>query len=94
MTQPALRVSVASDPLLYTITPKGGNGVRIEVSGSAVEEMRGTTSECNSCHVSFTDRAEQVTHYRLDWHRYNLKRRLRGLPHVSQAKFEEEAGEL
>ena len=65
------------------------------MSGSVVEEVRGATaSECNSCHVTFADRAEQVTHYHLDWHRYNLKRRLRGFPHVTQAKFEEEAGEL
>ena len=48
--------------------------------------------ECNTCHVTFDLRTEQVAHYRLDWHRYNLKRRLKGLPHVTQEIFEEEAG--
>ena len=64
------------------------------MSASLVDEVKGLSSECNSCHVTFEDRAEQVAHYRLDWHRYNLKRRLRSLPHVTQAKFEEDAGEV
>ena len=58
------------------------------------EEPRGAASElqCLSCHVMFDVRAEQVPHYRLDWHRYNLKRKLKGLTHVTQEEFEMEAG--
>ena len=62
-------------------------------SDVSVEEPGGVISACLSCHVTFEDRAEQVAHYRLDWHRYNLKRRLRGLTHVTQAVFEAESGE-
>ena len=47
---------------------------------------------CQSCHLSLVDREEQVVHYRLDWHRYNLKRRLKGLAPLSQEEFERVAG--
>lgn len=57
------------------------------------EEPRGVVSECLSCHVTFDVRAVQVAHYRLDWHRYNLKRKLRGLTHITQEVFEVEAGQ-
>ena len=49
---------------------------------------------CQSCRVSLADREEQVSHYRLDWHRYNLKRKLKGLPHVRQEDFEKIAGTI
>lgn len=47
---------------------------------------------CQSCQISMADREEQVSHYRLDWHRYNLKRKLKGLPPVRQEDFEKIAG--
>ena len=64
-----------------------------EVVVASNEEPNSVVSECLSCHVSFDLREEQVAHYRLDWHRYNLKRKLRGLPHVTQEVFEVEAGQ-
>ncbi|CAL1381637.1 unnamed protein product [Linum trigynum] len=33
---------------------------------------------CNSCNKEFKDDAEQKLHYKSDWHRYNLKRKLLG----------------
>jgi len=45
---------------------------------------------CSSCAVSFTDRNAQILHYKLDWHRYNLKLSLAGLPHMEQSTFDEE----
>ena len=47
---------------------------------------------CQSCHVALGDREEQLVHYRLDWHRYNLKRRLKGQASLSQEEFEKIAG--
>ena len=47
---------------------------------------------CNTCQTGFASREEQVEHYQLDWHRYNLKRRLKGLTHVNQEEFERVAG--
>lgn len=48
---------------------------------------------CQSCHVTLGDREEQLVHYRLDWHRYNLKRRLNGQASLTQEEFEKIAGE-
>lgn len=47
---------------------------------------------CQACRVSLGGREEQLVHYRLDWHRYNLKRRLKGLAPLSQEEFERIAG--
>jgi len=32
---------------------------------------------CNSCNKDFEDDAEQKFHYKSEWHRYNLKRKVR-----------------
>ncbi len=47
---------------------------------------------CHTCQTGFTIREEQVEHYQLDWHRYNLKRKLKGLTHVNQEDFEKISG--
>ncbi|CAL1385268.1 unnamed protein product [Linum trigynum] len=48
--------------------------------------MSGLT--CNSCNKEFQDDAEQKLHYKSDWHRYNLKRKVAGVPGVTEALFE------
>ena len=57
-------------------------------------EVQGGELYCQSCRVALGDREEQLVHYRLDWHRYNLKRRLKGQAPLSQEEFEKIAGEL
>ena len=47
---------------------------------------------CHSCQAALANREEQVIHYRLDWHRYNLKRKLKGQPPLNQEEFERVAG--
>ena len=47
---------------------------------------------CHSCQAALANREEQVIHYRLDWHRYNLKRKLKGQPPLDQEEFERVAG--
>ncbi|KAJ8758764.1 hypothetical protein K2173_000485 [Erythroxylum novogranatense] len=42
---------------------------------------------CNACNSEFKDDAEQKLHYRSDWHRYNLKRKVAGVPGVTEALF-------
>lgn len=43
---------------------------------------------CNIClGISFTDVEEQRTHYRSDWHRYNVKTRINGGNSVTEAQF-------
>lgn len=39
--------------------------------------------KCNTCGVSFTSRVDHRTHFKSDWHRINLKRKLRKLPLVT-----------
>ena len=54
-------------------------------SGSA-----GTT--CLACRIgvdspAFATADEQRAHFKTDWHRYNVKRRLAGLPHATETQF-------
>lgn len=51
-----------------------------------------TTEEatrCSCCNYTFTDRHNQVMHYKSDWHRYNLKISLISGEAVSESQFEE-----
>ncbi|CAM9160679.1 unnamed protein product, partial [Laminaria digitata] len=43
---------------------------------------------CTACAVSFSDSDAHKLHYKLDWHRYNLKRKVAGLGPVDQHDFD------
>lgn len=43
---------------------------------------------CNACNREFQDEVEQKLHYRSEWHRYNLKRKVAGVPGVTEALFQ------
>ena len=44
---------------------------------------------CSSCGgVKFDSLEDQRQHYKLDWHRFNLKKRLEGEPSVTEQQFE------
>ncbi|XP_062287741.1 tRNA endonuclease ANKZF1 isoform X3 [Scomber scombrus] len=47
---------------------------------------------CSSCRCSFTNREEQMEHYKLDWHRFNLRQRMAGTPPVTAEEFEKKTG--
>jgi len=57
------------------------------------EREKKDSTRCLTCGVVFKTREDQVTHYQLDWHRYNLKRRLKGLRSLEQDQFEGITGE-
>jgi hypothetical protein len=42
---------------------------------------------CLACQVAFQSAEGQRTHYRSDWHRYNLKRKVVNLPSVTFEQF-------
>lgn len=42
---------------------------------------------CNACNREFQDEAEQKLHYKSEWHRYNLKRKVAGVPGVTEPLF-------
>ncbi|KAI8072921.1 C2H2 type zinc-finger-domain-containing protein [Gongronella butleri] len=44
---------------------------------------------CISCKVAFETGDAQRLHYRSDWHRYNLKRKVADLPPVTKEQFEQ-----
>lgn len=52
------------------------------------EEMSESSHTCLNCNVKFQDADGQRDHYKTDWHRYNLKRRVAELPPVSAEEFQ------
>ncbi|KAI4883559.1 hypothetical protein NFI96_014681 [Prochilodus magdalenae] len=44
---------------------------------------------CISCRVQFADGEVQRAHYKTDWHRYNLKRKVADMPPVTAENFQE-----
>ena len=49
---------------------------------------------CLSCHVAYQSADGQREHFRSDWHRYNLMRKVAELPPVSQETFNERASQV
>lgn len=47
--------------------------------------MRGLA--CNACNEVFADEDAQKLHYKTEWHRYNLRRKVAGVPGVTEALF-------
>ena len=43
---------------------------------------------CLACRVIFDDADIQRAHYKTDWHRYNLKRKIAELPPITQEEFQ------
>uniref|UniRef100_H2ZNI1 VLRF1 domain-containing protein n=1 Tax=Ciona savignyi TaxID=51511 RepID=H2ZNI1_CIOSA len=43
--------------------------------------------QCLTCKCQLNEREEQLEHYKGEWHRYNLKLRLLGLPTISELEF-------
>ncbi|XP_072274148.1 tRNA endonuclease ANKZF1 isoform X2 [Pyxicephalus adspersus] len=51
---------------------------------------------CTACQCTFDSREEQKEHYTLDWHRFNLKRRIKGASALSEEDFQDktQAGDV
>lgn len=50
--------------------------------------QRMTSFTCISCRVAFKEAELQRLHYKTDWHRYNLKRKVAELPPVTSEEFQ------
>uniref|UniRef100_A0A8D2D657 tRNA endonuclease ANKZF1 n=1 Tax=Sciurus vulgaris TaxID=55149 RepID=A0A8D2D657_SCIVU len=46
---------------------------------------------CSSCDQTFQNHQEQREHYKLDWHRFNLKQRLKNKPLLTALDFEKQS---
>jgi len=55
--------------------------------------MSGTFT-CVTCRVQYGDGDAQRLHYKSDWHRYNLKRKVASLPPVTEAVFSDKSSKL
>lgn len=84
MSEPALMVSSHAEELDLGQPQAGQAAVGHTSTGKELG--------CLSCHMTFSGREEQVQHYKLDWHRYNIKRKLKGLEPVDQDHFEKISG--
>jgi len=53
--------------------------------GSSITDVtyQGIFLYCSNCHMCFEDDTQHREHCRTDWHFYNLKRKIVGLPHVT-----------
>ncbi|KAK2173751.1 hypothetical protein NP493_849g01024 [Ridgeia piscesae] len=49
---------------------------------------------CSFCDTPFNDRRQQKSHYKSDWHRFNLKQKLKCQPTLSEELFEETMGDI
>lgn len=49
---------------------------------------------CSHCQTTFADREEQVSHYRLDWHRNNLRRSMAGKAPLTEDQFLDESSDI
>ncbi|XP_070693907.1 tRNA endonuclease ANKZF1 [Pempheris klunzingeri] len=47
---------------------------------------------CSACRCPFTSREDQMEHYKLDWHRFNLRQKMSGAPPVTAEEFERKTG--
>ncbi|PWA83755.1 zinc finger, U1-type, Zinc finger, C2H2-like protein [Artemisia annua] len=47
----------------------------------------GPSLACNACNTEFNNENDQKNHYKSEWHRYNLKRKIAGVPGVTEALF-------
>ena len=52
-----------------------------------VKTMEGMYT-CMTCRVAFADADQQRAHYKTDWHRYNLKRKVATMPPVTAENFQ------
>lgn len=90
-------VPVTTDPL---ISEQSVELVRENLEAASLADDVSTSEErtaasgttCLTCGIGaeappFTSAEEQRAHFKTDWHRYNVKRRLAGLPHSTEAQF-------
>nr|XP_046259765.1 ankyrin repeat and zinc finger domain-containing protein 1 isoform X2 [Scatophagus argus] len=87
---PVLKQTANPDPASYELEDKSPEDVRQRES-SLVREVS-DKMVCSACRFSFSNREEQMEHYKLDWHRFNLRLKMSGMPPVTAEEFEKKTG--
>ncbi|XP_022596668.1 ankyrin repeat and zinc finger domain-containing protein 1 [Seriola dumerili] len=87
---PVLKLPVSTEPAPHELKDEGPAddkpwecSLAKEVSDKMV---------CSACRCPFINREEQMEHYKLDWHRFNLRQKIAGLPPVTVEEFEKKTG--
>ncbi|EXJ83757.1 hypothetical protein A1O1_07383 [Capronia coronata CBS 617.96] len=87
--------------LLNSLTPVGGEPPKTEEpEGSTVQQPAlnvdavSSSTSCTLCKVSFHNVQDQRQHVKSDFHRYNLKLKIKGMPPVDEATFVRLIGDL
>lgn len=52
-----------------------------------------STTSCSTCGINFGSIEDQRQHFKLDWHRFNIQNKLKGLKAVSEDQFEAQLDE-
>jgi len=63
------------------------------VGGPTLNTSRGSEKSCNTCGGSFTV-IEYRAHFRSEWHRHNLKLKMKGLPVVNEVQYHNRDGDI
>ncbi|KAK7473986.1 hypothetical protein BaRGS_00034755 [Batillaria attramentaria] len=77
------------EPDNATFTTKGAVEGEVKVTHTVSTRM-----SCGCCAVTFSGRSEQRAHFKSDWHRYNLKQKLRGEEPITEEAFESLSGDI
>mmetsp|Transcript_16901 Transcript_16901/g.35479 ORF Transcript_16901/g.35479 Transcript_16901/m.35479 type:complete len:461 (-) Transcript_16901:97-1479(-) len=64
----------------------GNNGATANGKSEDANASGGDTKPCNTCGGAFTP-GEYRSHFRSDWHRYNVKLKMKGVSPVSEKEF-------
>jgi ribosome maturation protein SDO1 len=71
---------------LTEATTSSARGTGMLVRRVSQPGVRGAS--CNACSIDFTSMDELKAHHRLDWHRFNLKRKVKQLVPVNLVEYE------
>ncbi|CAJ1340607.1 unnamed protein product [Effrenium voratum] len=88
----SVALHVVTQNVVSATLPTGGEGYAPK--GSSIQaapkvEAKKGGARCSSCDAAFDDPAEYRGHCRSEWHNFNLKRKVKGLPPLTQEEFEE-----
>ncbi|KAL9123416.1 MAG: hypothetical protein Q9187_000017 [Circinaria calcarea] len=87
-----LKDDTALQPLSCEIDSE--RGLESHSAKSPQENLTVASRACALCGISFLDLSEKRSHAKSDWHRYNLKEKLKGHKPIQETEFEKLVGDL
>ncbi|XP_036815412.1 ankyrin repeat and zinc finger domain-containing protein 1 isoform X1 [Oncorhynchus mykiss] len=99
--QEVREVTSVHEPPVHTKNPPHSHGVTVCPKEDLQDEKQPESSlgrdvsdrmVCSACQCPFDTREEQMEHYKLDWHRFNLRQRPSGKTPATVEEFERKTG--